>query len=82
MLSLTSPFLSCHGLGLTRSSASGRTGGPSSSLTLEEDEESDGGPGELAGTSAGRIMLAGIRAPATASLKTHKYSHQEHEDQL
>lgn len=69
---LTSPFLSCQGFGLTRSSASGRTGGPSSSLTLDEDEESDGGTGELEGHSAGRIMLAGIRAPTTASLGEHK----------
>lgn len=68
---LTSPFLSCQGLGLTRSSASGRTGGPSSSLTLDDDEESDGGTGELEGHSAGRIMLAGIRAPTTASLGKH-----------
>lgn len=65
---LTSPFLSCQGLGLTRSSTSASTGGPSSSLTLDEDEESDGGTGELEGHSAGRIMLAGIRAPTTASL--------------
>lgn len=65
---LTSPFLSCHGLGLTRSSVSGGMGGLSSSLTVDEDEESDGGTGELEGHSAGRIMLAGIRAPTTASL--------------
>lgn len=68
---LTSPFLSCQGLGLTRSSTSASTGGPSSSLTLDEDEESDGGTGELEGHSAGRIILAGIRAPTTASLGRH-----------
>lgn len=65
---LTSPFLSCQRLGLTRSSASGGMGGHSSSLTLEEDEDSDGGTGELDGRSAGKIMLAGIRASTTASL--------------
>lgn len=64
----TSLFLSCQGLGLTRSSVSSGSGGPSSSLTLDEHEESDGGTGELEGHSAGRIMLAGIRAPTTASL--------------
>ena len=68
---LTSPFLSCQGLGLTRSSTSGRTGGLSSSLTLDEDEESEGGTGELEGHSVGRIILAGIRAPTTASLGKH-----------
>lgn len=74
---ITSPFLSCQGFGLTRSSASGGTGGSSSSLTVEDEEESDGGIGELAGHSAGRIMQAGIRAPATASLgKTHNISCQ------
>lgn len=72
---LTSPFLSCQGFGLTRSSLSGRTGGPSSSLTLDEEEESDRGTGELAGHSAGRIMLAGIRAPTTASLRKHTTQH-------
>lgn len=66
---LTSPFLSCQGLGLTRSSASARTGGHSSSLMQEDEEESSGGMGELEGHSAGRIMLAGIRAPTTASLR-------------
>lgn len=69
---LTSPFLSCQELGLACSSASGRTGGHSSSLTHDEDEESNGGTGELEGHSAGRIMLAGIRAPTTASLQSHK----------
>lgn len=68
---LTSPFLSCQGFGLTRSSASGGTGGPSSSLTLDEDEESDGGIGEEEGHSVGRIMLAGMSAPTTASLREH-----------
>lgn len=65
---LTSPLLSCQGLGLTRSSTSASVGGPSSSLTLDEDEESSGGTGELEGHSDGRIILAGIRAPTTASL--------------
>lgn len=69
-LSYTSPFLSCQGLGLTRSSASGGSGGPSP-LTLDEHEESNGGTGEAEGHSAGRIMLAGIRAPTTASLGKH-----------
>lgn len=47
-------------------------GGPSSSLTLEEDEDSDGGTGELDGRSAGKIMLAGISASTTASLENNK----------
>lgn len=72
-MSLTSLFLSCQGLGLTRSSVSGGTGGPSSSLTVDEDDESDGGTGELEGHSAGRIMLAGISAPTTASLRKHTH---------
>lgn len=57
---------------MTRSSASAGMGGPSSSLTLEEDEDSDGGRGELDGRSAGKIMLAGINASTTASLVNHK----------
>lgn len=65
---LTSPLLSCQGLGLTRSSTSASAGGPSSSLTLDEDEESSGGTGELEGHSAGTIILAGISASTTASL--------------
>lgn len=65
---LTSPFFSCQGFGLTCSSVSGGTGGHSSSLSHDEEEESNGGMGELAGHSAGRIMLAGISAPTTASL--------------
>lgn len=39
---------------------------------LDEDEESNGGTGELDGHSAGRIMLAGIKAPTTESLGEHK----------
>lgn len=43
---------------------------------LDEDEESDGGIGELEGHSAGRIILAGISAPTTASLGTaSKHTH-------
>ena len=68
---LTSPFLSCQGLGLIRSSVSAGIGGPSSSLTLDEDEESEGGTGELEGHSNGIIMQAGIRASTTASLQKH-----------
>lgn len=74
---LTSPFLSCQRLGLTRSSASGGMAGLSSSLTLEEDDDSEGGTGELDGRSAGRIMLAGIRASTTASLGVTNTSGQQ-----
>lgn len=57
---------------MTRSSTSAGMGGPSSSLRLEEDEDSDGGTGELDGRSAGKIMLAGISASTTASLVNYK----------
>lgn len=65
---LTSPrLLSIQGCGLTLSSVSEGSAGPSASQGLEADEQSEGGTGELEGHSRG-IIKAGINAPTTASL--------------
>lgn len=68
----TSPLLSCHGFGLSLSSISPTSMHSSPFAGLPVDVASDGGAGDEEGHSTGAIILAGINAPTTASLKSFK----------
>lgn len=66
--SLTSPRFSCQGLGLGLSSGSAASKHASPLTGLAVADASEGGAEEEKEGHSGAIMLAGIRAPTTASL--------------
>lgn len=69
----TSPLFSCHGFGLSLSSPSTASihSSPFTGLAVA-DASVAGAEEENEGHSTGAIMLAGIRAPTTASLPGEK----------